>query len=74
MTGREEFYRSKTEVATFKAVFESFYREQYVASNGIDAFVDILNLEEKKRDIKSSPHRFFLYSTMMVCFHIHFVI
>ncbi|KAJ0471517.1 hypothetical protein HanHA89_Chr15g0597021 [Helianthus annuus] len=62
---QEEFYRSKTEVATFKAVFESFFREQYVASNGIDAFVDILNLEEKKRDRKSSPHRFFLFSTMM---------
>ncbi|XP_035837231.1 uncharacterized protein LOC110893207 [Helianthus annuus] len=62
---QEEFYRSKTEVATFKAVFESFYREQYIASNGIDAFVDILNLEEKKRDRKSSPYRLFLSSTMM---------
>ncbi|KAJ0476936.1 putative Ulp1 protease family catalytic domain, papain-like cysteine peptidase superfamily [Helianthus annuus] len=65
MQACKEFYRSKTEVSTFKAVFESFFREQYVASNGIDAFVDILNLEEKKRDRKSSPHRFFLFSTMM---------
>ncbi|KAJ0469506.1 hypothetical protein HanIR_Chr14g0708631 [Helianthus annuus] len=62
---QEEFYRSKTEVATFKAIFESFYRGQYVASNGIDAFVDVLNLEEKKRDRKSSPYKLFLFSTMM---------
>ncbi|MFS7937078.1 hypothetical protein Hanom_Chr05g00423281 [Helianthus anomalus] len=65
------FYRSKTWVCTFKGIFESFYRGQYVASNGIDAFADVLNLEEKKRDRKSSPYRLFLFSTMMVCLSKH---
>ncbi|KAJ0870686.1 hypothetical protein HanRHA438_Chr11g0503221 [Helianthus annuus] len=60
-----ELYRSKTGVHTVKGIFESFYRGQYVASNGIDAFVDVLNLEEKKRDRKSSPYRLYLFSTMM---------
>ncbi|MFS7947337.1 hypothetical protein Hanom_Chr06g00547161 [Helianthus anomalus] len=41
--------------ASTEVIFESFYRGQYVASNRIDAFVDVLNLEEKKRDRKSSP-------------------
>ena len=72
MPGRDELYRSKTGVYTLKGIFESFYRGQYVASNGIDAFVDVLNLEEEKRDRKSSPYRLFLFSTMMVCFHKHF--
>ncbi|MFS7918872.1 hypothetical protein Hanom_Chr03g00206261 [Helianthus anomalus] len=49
-TGIEEvFYRSKTRVFTVKGIFESFFRGQYAASNGIDAFVDVPNLEEKKR-------------------------
>ncbi|MFS7978027.1 hypothetical protein Hanom_Chr10g00910841 [Helianthus anomalus] len=55
----------KTRVFTVKGIFESFFRGQYVASNGIDAFVDVLNLEEKKKDRKSSPYRLFLFSTMM---------
>ncbi|MFS8031917.1 hypothetical protein Hanom_Chr17g01551521 [Helianthus anomalus] len=59
------FYRSKTRVCTFRGIFESFYRGQYIASNGIHAFVDVLNLEEKKRDRKSSPYKLFLFSTMM---------
>ncbi|MFS7920906.1 hypothetical protein Hanom_Chr03g00230381 [Helianthus anomalus] len=68
LKGTEEvFYLSKTGVYTYKAIFESFYRGQYIASNRIDAFVDVLNLKEKKRDIKSSPYRLFLFSTMMVC-------
>ncbi|XP_021999488.1 uncharacterized protein LOC110896461 [Helianthus annuus] len=44
------FYKSKTAVGAYKIVFESFYTNQYVASNGIDAFVDVLNPEERKRD------------------------
>ncbi|MFS7889964.1 putative Ulp1 protease family catalytic domain, papain-like cysteine peptidase superfamily [Helianthus anomalus] len=59
------FYQPKTGVFTVKGIFESFFRGQYVASNGIDVFVDVLNLEEKKKDRKSSPYRLFLFSTMM---------
>ncbi|KAJ0577733.1 hypothetical protein HanIR_Chr05g0239371 [Helianthus annuus] len=66
LMGTEEvFYRSKTGVYTYKAIFESFYRNQYVEANEIDAFVDVLNLEKKKWDRKSSSYRLFLYSTMM---------
>ncbi|MFS7967088.1 hypothetical protein Hanom_Chr09g00781621 [Helianthus anomalus] len=62
----DELYRSKPGVHTSKGIFESFYRGRYIASNGINAFVDVLNLEEKKRDRKSSPYRLYLFSTMIV--------
>ncbi|MFS7912884.1 putative papain-like cysteine peptidase superfamily [Helianthus anomalus] len=33
---------------TCKIVFESFHPTQYIASNGVEDFVDVLNFEEKK--------------------------
>ncbi|KAJ0730944.1 hypothetical protein HanRHA438_Chr07g0300681 [Helianthus annuus] len=58
-------YKPKSGVETLKIIFESFHPSQFVASNGMDAFVDVLNFEEKKRDKKSSPYRLFLQSTMI---------
>ncbi|MFS7919187.1 hypothetical protein Hanom_Chr03g00209851 [Helianthus anomalus] len=45
-------YKSESGVETIKIIFESFHPSQFVASNGMDAFVDVLNFEEKKRDKK----------------------
>ncbi|KAJ0728160.1 hypothetical protein HanLR1_Chr07g0238441 [Helianthus annuus] len=59
-------YKPKSGVETLKIIFESFHPSQFVASNGMDAFVDVLNFEEKKRDKKSSPYKLFLPSTMIV--------
>ncbi|KAJ0660520.1 hypothetical protein HanOQP8_Chr14g0538691 [Helianthus annuus] len=59
-------YKSESGVETLKIIFESFHPSQFVASNGVDAFVDVLNYEEKKRDKKSSPYRLFLPTTLIV--------
>ncbi|MFS7930023.1 hypothetical protein Hanom_Chr04g00339291 [Helianthus anomalus] len=59
-------YKSKSGVETLKIIFESFHPSQYVASKGVDAFVDVLKFEEKKGGKKSSPYRLFLLSTMIV--------
>ncbi|MFS7996246.1 hypothetical protein Hanom_Chr12g01127671 [Helianthus anomalus] len=45
-------YKSESGIETIKIIFESFHPSQFVASNGVDAFVDVLNFEEKKRDKK----------------------
>ncbi|KAF5759187.1 hypothetical protein HanXRQr2_Chr16g0738281 [Helianthus annuus] len=57
-------FKSESGVETLKIIFESFHPSQYIASSGVDAFVDVLNFEEKKRDKKSSPYRLFLPSTI----------
>ncbi|MFS7951845.1 hypothetical protein Hanom_Chr07g00600001 [Helianthus anomalus] len=48
-------YKSESGFEALKIIFESFHPSQYIASSGVDAFVDVLNFEEKKRDKKSSP-------------------
>ncbi|MFS7944983.1 hypothetical protein Hanom_Chr06g00518591 [Helianthus anomalus] len=60
-------YKSESGVETIKIIFESFHPSQFVASNGVDAFVDVLNFEEKK-GTKNSPYMLFLSSTMIVSF------
>ncbi|KAJ0847143.1 putative papain-like cysteine peptidase superfamily [Helianthus annuus] len=57
-------YKSESGFEALKIIFESFHPSQYIASSGVDAFVDVLNFEEKKRDKKSSPYRLFLPSTI----------
>mgnify|MGYP006967550714 CR=1 FL=1 len=70
LNNRTLVYKSESGVETLKIIFESFHPSQYIASNGVDAFVDVLNFEEKKRDKKSSPYRLFLPSTMIVSYSI----
>ncbi|MFS7898412.1 hypothetical protein Hanom_Chr00s022523g01761741 [Helianthus anomalus] len=46
-------YKSESGTETIKINFESFHPSQFVASNGVDAFVDVLNFEEKKKGTKN---------------------
>ncbi|KAM0012383.1 hypothetical protein Hdeb2414_s0053g00753671 [Helianthus debilis subsp. tardiflorus] len=41
-------YKSESGMETVKIIFESFHPSQFIASNRVDAFVDVLNYEEKK--------------------------
>ncbi|KAJ0754724.1 putative Ulp1 protease family catalytic domain, papain-like cysteine peptidase superfamily [Helianthus annuus] len=58
-------YKSDSGVETLKIIFETFHPSQYISYGGMDAFVDVLNFEEKKRDKKSSPYRLFLPTTIL---------
>ncbi|XP_035845347.1 uncharacterized protein LOC110933857 [Helianthus annuus] len=58
-------YKSESGVETLKIIFETFHPSQYISYGGMDAFVDVLNFEEKKRDKKSSPYRLFLPTTIL---------